>query len=140
MTEPVFRRVRTIEGSDADRLGHVNNVTWLRFAVELADAHSSSVGLDVEATLAVGGYWIVRRHEIEYHASAEPGDRVVEETWVAEFRGARSLRRFRFSREDGTVLVSGATSWAYLDAESHRPRRVDAAVKAAFPVLDRDEP
>jgi acyl-CoA thioesterase FadM len=39
---PVFSRHRSIEESDLDALDHVNNVVWLRFMVELADAHSSA--------------------------------------------------------------------------------------------------
>ena len=134
--EPVYRRLRTIAAADTDLLGHVNNVVWVRFIVELAEAHSRAVGLDSEAYARLGGAWIVRRHEIEYHAQAVTNERIVEETWVEGFRGARSIRCSRFSREaDGRRLVTASTDWAFVNPRTQRPRRVDPEVVARFSVL-----
>lgn len=130
----VFRRTRVIEPGDIDELGHVNNVTWLYFVVELADAHSSSVGLDLDAYRDIGGLWIVRRHEVDYRGQARVGDEVIEETWVASFKGARSVRETRFTTLDGRELVHAVTHWAYIDAATQRPRRVDATVVERFPI------
>ena len=79
---PVFRRTRTVSDADIDAFGHVNNLVWIRFVVELADAHSRAAGLDPSAYRKIGGFWIVRRHEIDYHAPALPDERIVEETWI----------------------------------------------------------
>lgn len=130
----VFRRKRTIQPEDTDGLGHVNNVAWVRFVVELADAHSSSVGLDFDSYQQIGGLWIVRRHEIDYHGQAVAGDEIVEETWVSAFKGARSIRQSRFTTSDGKRLLSAVTQWAYVDARTQRPRRVDARVVKSFPI------
>lgn len=133
MISPVFRRVRTVVEADTDQFGHVNNVVWVRLVVELAQAHSQAVGLDPRAYARIGGVWIVRRHELDYHAPAVPGERIVEETWIEDLRGARSLRRSRFSREsDGADIVTAATQWAWVDARTLRPRRIDAEVIALF--------
>jgi acyl-CoA thioester hydrolase len=120
-----------------DRLGHVNNVVWVRFVVELAFAHSEAVGWDAEAYTALGAWWIVHRHEVEYHAPAFPGDALVEETWVREMRAARCRRESRFTRvADGTLLVTASTVWAFADAARGRPRRVPADLARAFPRVD----
>ena len=74
-------------------------------------------------------------NSFDYHGAALPGETVVEETWVSGFRGARSVRCTRFAKEDGTRLVSATTHWAYLDAKTLRPRRVDRAVLDKFPVF-----
>lgn len=129
----VFRRVRTITGDDIDELGHVNNVVWVRFVVEMATSHSEALGLDAAAYRRLGAWWIVYRHEIDYRAPAFPGDRIVEETWVSEMRGARSVRQVRFRREsDGTPLLDATTTWVFVDADTHRPRRIAPEVRAAF--------
>lgn len=134
--EPLFRRRRTVVAEDCDELGHVNNAVWVRFVVELAEAHSLALGLDLAAYRELGGLWIVRRHEIDYHRPAVPGDEVLEETWVADLHGARSLRGARFARaSDGALLVSAATHWAFVDAASGRPRRVPPRLRDAFPTL-----
>ena len=137
MTEAaVFQRTRTIEDNHADLLGHVNNVVWIELTIELAAAHANALGLGYEATKKLRGIWIVRRHEIDYHRPALPGEKVLEETWVSSLRGARSIRNSRFTRVgDGARLVSSITHWAYVDIETQRPRRMDPAILEAFEVV-----
>jgi acyl-CoA thioester hydrolase len=133
MSGSVFRRRRVIEAGDCDELGHVNNVRWLAFVAELAGAHASLRGSDNDSLREQGALWIVRRHEIDYHRSALPGEEIVEETWVETMSGARSVRHSVFSRADGAgVLVSAVTTWAYVDAKTQRPRRIPAEMIAAF--------
>ena len=135
MTEGRFQRTRRIEPADIDQLGHVNNVSWLRFIIELADAHSTAAGFDLAAYKAIGGLWIVRRHEIDYRGAAVVDDVVHETTWVTAFKGARSIRCSRFTTADDKPLVTATTQWAYVDASTLRPRRVDPDVLAAFPIV-----
>lgn len=137
--ETVFTRIRHIGPEDCDELGHVNNAVWVRFVAEVAQAHSEALGLDLAAYQRIGGLWIVRRHEIDYHQPAVPGDEVVEETWVADMQGARSTRRARFSRaDDGTLLLASATRWAFVDATTGRPRRIPAELLERFPGAPAD--
>jgi acyl-CoA thioester hydrolase len=133
MSGPVFRRTRVVVPGDIDELGHVNNVRWLAFVGELAGAHASMRGGDNDTLRgASGAIWIVRRHEIDYHRSALPGEEIVEETWVESMSGARSERHSRFTRaSDGTLLVS-VTTWAYVDAKTQRPRRIPEALRERY--------
>jgi acyl-CoA thioester hydrolase len=135
-----FRTTRVVEARDVDPLGHVNNAVWVRYIVSLATAHAESVGLGTEATRALGGQWIVRRHEVDYHRPAIAGDTILEDTWIESLRGARSVRCARFSRRDGTLLVSSRTEWAFVDVESLRPRRIPPQVQAAFTPHDAPPP
>ena len=127
--DAIFQQTRVAKAQDTDIVGHVNNVVWLQFVVDLAEAHCHSVGLDFETFRSIGGVWIARRHEIDYHADALEGETLVCETWLEPFRGARSVRHTRFKKEsDGTQLVSCTTHWAYIDVETGRPRRVDKEI------------
>jgi acyl-CoA thioester hydrolase len=129
----VFRRQRTVRERDVDALGHVNNAVWVRFVVSLADAHSTALGFDVGRVRELGGLWIVRRHEIDYHRSALPEEVIDEETWVESIRGARSVRRGRFTRsEDGALLVESRTEWAFVEPVTQRPRRIPREILEAF--------
>lgn len=129
----VFARPRQIHDRHIDLLGHVNNTVWVRFVVELADAHAEAVGMGFVRTRELGGQWIVRRHEVDYLRPAFSGDRIREETWVESIRGARSIRRSRFLREDGgEPLVTARTEWAFVTVDTLRPRRAPPAVVAAF--------
>ena len=126
MIEPgLFRRTRIVEPGDIDFLGHVNNVVWLRYVVELAEAHARSLEAGAGILRRAGGQWIVRRHELDYHDNAGSSEEIIEETWVESMRGARSVRRARFRRErDGAELVSATTQWAFVDARTRRPKRI----------------
>ena len=56
-------------------------------------------------------------------------------TWVADFRRAFSLRRYRFVRAaDGEVLAKGETDWVFVDVARARPRSVPEELKALFEV------
>jgi acyl-CoA thioester hydrolase len=133
MSGPVFKRTRKVAAEDCDELGHVNNVRWLAFVGELAGAHAVRRGSDNDTLREQGSIWIVRRHEIDYHRSALPGESIVEETWVEDMSGARSVRHSRFTREaDGALLVSAVTTWAYVDAGTQRPRRIPAEMIERF--------
>lgn len=130
-----FRRTRTIGETDIDELGHVNNVVWVQFVIDLAVAHSTEAGFDTAAYVEIGAWWIVHRHAIDYHAPAFPGEEILEETWIAEMRGARCVRESRFRRAgDESPLVSASTTWVFADAVRGRPRRIDKRLLAAFPV------
>jgi len=137
--EGVFRRSRLVNDEDVDFLGHVNNTVWVDFIVRLAEAHSSSLGLDWQTIRAHGGLWIVRRHEIDYHRPAHPGQELIEETWIRSIRGARSIRHARFTlAKDGSVLVSSVTQWAFCDPVTQRPKRVPKPLLERYPIVERD--
>jgi len=133
---PVFHRTRTVKPRDVDVLGHVNNVAWVRFVVELAEAHSTALGLDFHTTRGLGGIWIVRRHDVLYHANVPVGATIREQTWVASMRAALSLRHARFESAAGALLVESTTEWAWVDAKTLRPRRVPAAVRERFDLVE----
>ena len=133
---PLFRRERTVAPRDIDLLGHVNNVVWVRYVVELAAAHAEALGVGFEATRALGGIWIVRRHDVQYHANVPGGSVILESTWLSSLRGALSRRHARFESEAGALLVEAETEWAYVDAATLRPRRVPAPVRERFDLLD----
>lgn len=122
-----------------DELGHVNNLVWVRFIVDLGTAHSNSVGLDRSGYHELGAWWIVYRQEIDYLAPAFPGEEIEEATWISHMRGARSVRESRFARSsDGKVLVSARTTWVWVDIASQKPRRIDRRVLELFPVIPTD--
>lgn len=111
-----------VEPQDIDMLGHANNVVWVRWLNEAAIAHSTHVGLSEEVCRALGGLWVVRRHDVEYLRAAYAGETLEAFTWPESMRGATSLRRTLFQR-DGEVLARAETTWVLIDTETGRPRR-----------------
>lgn len=134
-TSPVFTRRRNSAEKDIDQLAHVNNVVWLRWVVQLAHAHSQALGFDFDDDLRSGCVWVVRRHEIDYHRSADLGADIVEETWVSELHGARLVRHSRFLLGDaGPLLVAARTLWAWVELATMRPKRVPKEIAERFPL------
>ncbi|MFT4571630.1 MAG: acyl-CoA thioester hydrolase [Hyphomicrobiaceae bacterium] len=136
----VFRSARTVAAADVDSLDHVNNVVWVRYVFELAESHSRAVGLTMDAYRELGGFWIVRRHEIDYRAQAHEGQEIVGTTWVYSNRGPINMRRYEFVRpSDDQVLVRAVTTWAFVDSSTGRARRPPAQAVDGFPVVDDPE-
>jgi acyl-CoA thioester hydrolase len=114
-----------VETQHIDELGHAGNVTWVKWVNDVAIAHSTSVGLTAAAYQTRGIVWVVRKHLVEYLGQALEGEELEATTWIAEVRGATSLRRTRFIRvADGRVLARAATTWALIDFRTGRPTRV----------------
>ena len=123
-----------VDPSAIDGNGHVNNVEFVRWMQEAAVRHADVAGCTA-ATRDAGATWVVRSHHVEYLRPALAGDRVRVVTWVADFRRAFSLRRYRFLKAgDGTVLAKGETDWVFVDTARGRPRSVPADIMAMFNV------
>ena len=117
-----FERSRTLADEHVDWLGHVNNVVWLELVIDLATSHSRAVGLATGDYQELGAAWAVRRHELDYHRPAFAGDEILEQTWIEEMRGARSIRRARFVRPaDGALLVKAHSVRASPDVLARFP-------------------
>jgi len=125
-----FELAITVEPADIDLMGHVNNVTYLRWVQEAATAHWTALAsAEDQASLL----WLVLRHEIDYKRAALPGDRIVARTWVG------SATRIKFERyteilraSDRALLASAKTLWCPIDVKTMKPVAVSAAVRASF--------
>jgi acyl-CoA thioester hydrolase len=122
-----------VTSDDIDTLGHVNNISYVRWIQDIAVAYSASVGLDFEAYGRIGGIFVIRRHEIDYLRPLLRGDVVRVCTWVGSVMAAKCVRHTELRRGDEPDLVARAhTVWAYVDARTGRPTRIPKDVKAAL--------
>lgn len=125
-----FSHPITIQPTDIDELGHVNNVVYLRWVQEVAVAHWDAVAT---GELKEQYAWVVLRHEIDYHQAALLGDSIIGYTWVGEHSGARIIRYVSLYKEGSDKpLAATKTSWCLLDAKTMRPRRLEEEIAAIF--------
>ena len=130
---PSYTHIVSVLDPDIDELGHANNVAYLRWVQDAAVAHSTAVGLGYEGYLALGGVFVIRRHEIDYLRSALRGDRILVRTRVSSVASAQCERQTSVVREsDGVELARAVTTWVYIDPKSGRPTRIHEAVYRAF--------
>ena len=135
----VYRHEFTVSQDAMDQNGHVNNVIYVQWMQDVAILHCDATG-GTEATQAAGATWVARSHQIEYLKPAFAHEAVLALTWVVDFRRVRSLRRYRFVRQnDNTVLARGETDWVFVDAKKGRPRKIPDSVSRLFPLVAEDE-
>ncbi|HZR06865.1 MAG TPA: thioesterase family protein [Candidatus Udaeobacter sp.] len=130
MSSARFEMIVPVLAEDIDEQNHVNNTVYLRWVQDVATAHWRAIA-SAEAQETIG--WVVLRHEIDYKAPAALGDEVLLRTWVGKatrltFERFTEIRRNRDSR----LLSEARTLWCPIDAQTSRPMRVSAEVRAQF--------
>lgn len=128
--ETAFLHTQAVEEDDIDFMGHVNNLVYLRWAGEMAERHWQAVASD---DLQAAGLWVVLRHEIDYLRELKRGEEVELRTWVDPVKGVRcprhvDIRKAGANKPSARVL----TTWTFIDAETHRPKRLPPEMKALF--------
>jgi acyl-CoA thioester hydrolase len=119
-----------VSPEDIDELGHVNNAVWVKWIQDVATAHWMAVAEPAHVEVY---FWVVTRHEIDYHGNVQVGETVTAHTWVADApKGARFDRLMEFRGSDGRIKVAARTTWALIDRASGRLLRVPAELAAPF--------
>ena len=114
---------------DIDQMGHVNNVMYLRYVQETAEAHWKSFA---SRSLQNDVLWVVLRHEIDYKKSAMEGEILQCSTWVEEAYGVKMPRFVEIRNSYGDLIVRAKTTWCAIDAITKRPKRIEIELYNQF--------
>ena len=126
----VFDLELSVAPGDIDQIGHVNNITYLRWVQDVAIAHWKAAASEADQAKL---RWVVLRHEIDYKRPAYLGDAIIARTWVGERTRVRFERHTEVLRaSDGLLLARARTIWCPVDAETGKPARVSAEIRACF--------
>jgi acyl-CoA thioester hydrolase len=132
MSEPqeIYEMTIAVQPADIDQLGHVNNVTYVRWVQDAAVAHwTAAASAQDQARL----FWVVVRHEIDYKRPAMLGDEVIARTWVGTASRVRFERHTEIVRAgDRSLLARALTVWCPMDARTGKLATVGAEVRARF--------
>lgn len=128
--ERAFNLAITVQPTDIDNLEHVNNVVYLRWVQDVAEAHWAAIAPE---EMKRKYSWLVLRHEIDYRNPAFLGDTLTARTWVSTCEGVRSIRNVKFSHSTSGKLVAEAkTTWCLLDAQTGKPKRIEDDIISIF--------
>lgn len=118
------------KSTDFDELGHINNVVYLQWVQDVAEAHWKNIsGTDDDQI----NLWVALRHEIDYKREIKPDEKVVAETWVASMEGVKSERMTRiFNPDNNQTKAEARTFWCLLDAKTKRPKRIPEDMKRLY--------
>jgi acyl-CoA thioester hydrolase len=128
-----FRLPVTVVEGDIDEQGHASNVAVVRWMNAAAWEHSKALGVGIDFYRALGGWFVVRRHEIDYLRPSYRGDELDCVTWPCGIGKAVAQRQHRIIRRaDGQEIARGLNVWAFVDATTGRPVRIPPALREAF--------
>lgn len=125
----IFNRTIRAAPQHIDALNHVNNVVYLQWVQDVAEAHWNALATEEMKRQYA---WVVLKHQIEYLAPVFLNEELTAKTWVAESSGVRSLRKVEFYNGSGKLVVRASTTWCLLDAHSGKPRRIDQDIHELF--------
>ncbi|CAL2101018.1 Acyl-CoA thioester hydrolase [Tenacibaculum sp. 190130A14a] len=120
----IFEKKHRVILEEIDEYNHVNNVVYVQWIQDVADAHWKQLIADVPKPDYV---WFVVRHEIDYKGQAKLEDEVTITTWIGKTEGVKSVRHVEIKR-DKQVLVKSETTFCLLDAKTQKPRRITKEV------------
>lgn len=123
MKPQVFSKEFIVPASAIDELNHVNNITYLEWCLEIAEAHWMKNSTEV---LREKYAWVVLNHFISYRNQSFEGETLRIETWISDNDGVKSERSYKITRpSDGKIIVEAKTLWCLLDAKTFRPVQVE---------------
>ncbi|NJN59159.1 MAG: acyl-CoA thioesterase [Leptolyngbyaceae cyanobacterium SL_5_9] len=118
---------------EMDALGHVNNAVYQHYLEQAAIEHSEYLGLNLDRYRELGGWFVMRRVEIDYLRPAIAGDILEVTTWLQEMRGTRAIRRYEIRKSgNDDLLLKAEALWVWVDAIAMRPRAIPDSLMTAF--------
>lgn len=133
MKSQVYQLSIQVREEDLDELNHVNNLTYLRWCLKAAVAHSAAVGWPAERYRTSGFGFVVRSHQIKYRGAARAGDQLELKTWIAGMKKTSSLRKYEivYSGSD-QKLVEAETNWAFVNLNTLELTPIATDIREAF--------
>ena len=122
----------TVGSELIDIQDRVSNHAIVEILSDAAWEHSKSLGWDIDDYRQLGKWWVVRRHEVDYLASAVEGDELTCYTWPSGITRATAQRRHMLVRADGTAIASAMNTWAVVDMTTGKPCRIPPELAQAF--------
>ena len=128
LTAPPYLVPLDIEPADIDFMGHVNNASYLKWVQEAVLCHWHRIA---PPEVASAHLWVALKHEITYRKPAFLDDRVIATVRLERVRGASAFYDTVIKRGE-EILAEVKSRWCCLDAETLRPKRVEADVIQHF--------
>ena len=125
-----FEKRIVVAQEDLDDLDHVNNVRYVQWIQDVSKEHWQTVAPN---EMKAGILWVVKNHNIDYLSAAVLGDEILIRTFIAETKGAISVRCVEmYNDKTNQLLVRSHTEWVLLNALTLKPIRISEAIKKVF--------
>ncbi len=130
MEAEVFKHRFRVPSSAIDARNHVNNLAYLQWCLDAAEAHWQR---NAHNEIQQQYVWYVLSHTIDYKAASFEGDELELSTWVAYSEGAKSERRYTLiNSANNQVIVEAKTLWCLLNSKSLKPAKIPEEIRNLF--------
>jgi acyl-CoA thioester hydrolase len=127
--DEIFRVHRSVEWSDVDPQGHLNNAAYLDYAEDCAIRFSKSQGWPMKKWMERGISFVAHQTRIEYLIPAGLDVELEIGTWLYNLRRAGVSRHYAFTNSDTEEFIARMqTKWVMIDLQSGNPTRIPGEV------------
>ena len=128
-----------VQPAHIDVLGHVNNVMYIQWMQDVAEAHIEALGLGLAQYLELKHAMVAVEHHVQYRKAAFEGEEVILRTWLNDINALYSFRQYAFYRpKDQSILYFGNTKWACIEIATGRPKRMSPSFTHAYQPIPAD--
>lgn len=126
----IYEQSLTVTHNHLDARMHVNNVQYVQWVQDLAEAHWI---LRSPENIRTQFYWVMISHHIQYKAEAVLGDELLLKTFVVQSEGVRSTRMVEiYNAKTKKLLSTSETIWCFMSQDTNRPTRIPKEVILLF--------
>ena len=118
----IFERQIQVTQQHIDANNHVNNVQYVHWVEEIAEAYWDFVKHKTEFPDDI---WMLVDHHIQYKKQVYLGDVITVRTYPKPPEGIRQPRKVEFYCND-VLVVDSLTLWVFVDKETQHVKRLDA--------------
>ena len=125
-----YEKELTVAKDDLDDLNHVNNVRYVQWIQDVSKEHwQRYASKEIQSAVV----WVVMNHNISYKNAAQLNDQIKIQTYIAESRGATSIRVVEmYNAITNQLLLRSKTEWCLLSAKTLKPIRISEEIKNVF--------
>lgn len=126
----IYTQEITVGVTDLDELQHVNNVQYVQWVQNIAEAHWKSRATDI---ILKNYFWVLVKHCIQYKSEAKLNDVILLKTYVVKSEGLTSTRKVEmYHKTSGKLIVSSETVWCLMSHDAKKPARIPADIENLF--------
>ena len=123
MISKIFEIEKKVKQKHLDEFNHVNNVQYLYWVQEVAQAHWDK--LNEIKSIYHEGSWIVRSHKIEYKNFTNLNDKIIISTYVKNAEGFLSERIVTIKlKKSKKILIKCITKWCFVELNTLKLKKI----------------
>ena len=126
----IYEKRILVTDKDLDQLNHVNNVRYVQWVQDIAEAHWLK---NATQNIQDSFYWVLVNHNIDYKGQALLGDNILIKTFVTKSEGVTSIRKVEmYKQSSGKLIIQSETKWCLIHKKTNRPSRITSEIADLF--------